>query len=68
MGKTIIPEFIQDDCNAQDLTKALIKVITDKKCRDEYKKNYVEFFKKMNFGDKKSSSEKAVDAILSILK
>ncbi len=68
MGKTIIPEFIQDDCNAQNLTKSLIKVITDKKCRDEYKKNYVEFFNKMNFGDKKSSSEKAVDAILSILK
>ncbi len=68
MGKTIIPEFIQDKCNVQNLTKALIKVITDKKCKESYKKNYAELFKKLNLGDGKSSSDKAVDAVLSVLK
>ncbi|MCR5506640.1 MAG: lipid-A-disaccharide synthase [bacterium] len=68
MGKTFVPEFIQDRCNAEELTKAMMKAITNKKYRESQMKNFDLFLKKMNFNDKKSPSDRAVDAILSILK
>ena len=68
MGKTIVPEFIQDECNVENLTTALMKCVEDKKYRDAFKKHYTELLKKMNSEDKKSSSDKAVDAVLSMIK
>lgn len=67
MGKTIVPEFIQDECNCENLTKAMVKAITNKKYRESQLKNYDELLKKMNFGDKKSPSDKGAEAVLSLL-
>ncbi|MBR1544879.1 MAG: lipid-A-disaccharide synthase [Alphaproteobacteria bacterium] len=68
MGKTIVPEFIQDKCNVKNLVNALVKAITDAKYRESQKKNYDKLLEKMNFGDKKTPSDKGADAILSIIK
>lgn len=68
MGRAIVPEFIQDECNAENLTKALVKAIGNEKYRETLSKNYDEFLKKMNFADKKTPSDKGADAILSIIK
>ena len=45
-----------------------MKAITNKKYRESQMKNYDDVLKKMNFGSKKSPSDRAADAILSILK
>ena len=45
-----------------------MKCVEDKKYRDAFKKHYTELLKKMNSEDKKSSSDKAVDAVLSMIK
>ena len=68
MEKTVVPEFIQNRCNAEELTRAMMKAITNKKYRESQIKNYDLLLKKMNFNDKKSPSDKAADVVLSILK
>ena len=67
MGKVIVPEFIQDRCNAENLARALLKIITDKKYRESQMENYDKFLEKMNYKKGKSPSDKVVDAVLSIL-
>ena len=68
MEKTVVPEFIQNRCNAEELTRAMMKAITNKKYRESQIKNYDLLLKKVNFNDKKSPSDKAADVVLSILK
>ena len=47
MGKQIVPEFIQERCNATLLSKELKKIITNKKYRDGMVKNLEEMNKKI---------------------
>ena len=68
MEKAVVPEFIQNRCNAEELTRAMMKAITNKKYRESQIKNYDLLLKKVNFNDKKSPSDKAADVVLSILK
>ena len=68
MNKTVVPEFIQDDCSVENLTRAVLKAIMNKKYRESQIENYNEVLKKMNFNDKISPSDKAARAVLSVLK
>ncbi len=65
MGKQIVPEFIQERCNATLLSKELKKIITNKKYRDGMVKNLEEMNKKIT--QKKAPSDMASDIILKIL-
>ena len=65
MGKQIVPEFIQERCNATLLSKELKKIITNKQYRDGMVKNLEEMNKKIT--QKKSPSDMASDIILKIL-
>ena len=68
MNKTIVPEFIQDNCTTENLSKALIKAIENEKYRKLQNENYAKFYEKITMGNSKSPSDKASDAVLSILK
>lgn len=65
MGKQIVPEFIQERCNATLLSKELKKIITNKQYRDGMVKNLEEMNKKIT--QKKAPSDMASDIILKIL-
>lgn len=65
MGKQIVPEFIQERCNATLLSKELKKIITNKQYRDGMVKNLEEMNKKLT--QKKAPSDMASDIILKIL-
>lgn len=65
MGEQIVPEFIQERCNATLLSKELKKIITNKKYRDGMVKNLEEMNKKIT--QKKAPSDMASDIILKIL-
>ena len=65
MGKQIVPEFIQERCNATLLSKELKKIITNKQYRDGMVKNLEEVNKKIT--QKKAPSDMASDIILKIL-
>lgn len=65
MGKQIVPEFIQEICNATLLSKELKKIITNKQYRDGMVKNLEEMNKKIT--QKKAPSDMASDIILKIL-
>lgn len=65
MGKQIVPEFIQEKCNATLLSKELKKIITNKQYRDGMVKNLEEMNKKIT--QKKAPSDMASDIILKIL-
>ena len=65
MGKQIVPEFIQERCNATLLSKELKKIITNKQYRDGTLKNLEEMNKKIT--QKKAPSDMASDIILKIL-
>lgn len=65
MGKQIVPEFIQERCNATLLSKELKKIITNKQYRDGMLKNLEEMNKKIT--QKKAPSDMASDIILKIL-
>ena len=65
MGKQIVPEFIQERCNATLLSKELKKIITNKQYRDGMVKNLEEMNKKIT--QKKAPSDMASDLILKIL-
>lgn len=65
MGEQIVPEFIQERCNATLLSKELKKIITNKQYRDGMVKNLEEMNKKIT--QKKAPSDMASDIILKIL-
>lgn len=65
IGKQIVPEFIQERCNATLLSKELKKIITNKQYRDGMLKNLEEMNKKIT--QKKAPSDMASDIILKIL-
>ena len=65
MGKQIVPEFIQERCNATFLSKELKKIITNKQYCDGMVKNLEEMNKKIT--QKKAPSDMASDIILKIL-
>lgn len=65
MEKQIVPEFIQERCNATLLSKELKKIITNKQYRDGMVKNLEEMNKKIT--QKKAPSDMASDIILKIL-
>ena len=65
MGKQIVPEFIQERCNATLLSKELKKIITNKQYRNGMLKNLEEMNKKIT--QKKAPSDMASDIILKIL-
>ena len=65
MGKQIVPEFIQERCNATLLSKELKKILTNKQYRDGMVKNLEEMNKKIT--QKKAPSDMASDIILKIL-
>ena len=65
MGKQIVPEFIQEKCNATLLSKELKKILTNKPYRDGMVKNLEEMNKKIT--QKKAPSDMASDIILKIL-
>ena len=66
MGKRIVPEFIQEECNAKNLSKIIKKTIDNKKYRDESLKNLSIMKKKLE--QKKAPSEMGAEIILDILK
>ena len=68
MGKRIIPEFIQDECNAENLTKAILKILMDKECKRYYAENYEKMIDKLSGESPTSSSDKAAEVILDLLK
>ena len=68
MGKRIIPEFIQDECNAENLTKAILKILMNKEYKKHYTENYEKMIDKLSGESPTSSSDKAAEVILGLLK
>ena len=66
-GKTIVPEFIQDKCNAQNLSKAVIKCIDDKKYRQKMIDGLDGVYKAMKKISGKSASDTAANAVIDML-
>ena len=66
-GKTVVPEFIQDKCNAKNLSRAIMKCLCDEKYRAKMIDGLDGVYKKMKGIGGKSSSDKAADAVIKIL-
>ena len=67
-GKTIIPEFIQNECTAPNLSRAILRCINDKKYREKMIANLSDVRTRISGVGGKSSSDTSATAILSLLK
>ena len=65
MEREIIPEFIQKECNAENLSKEIIKAVNNKKYRENVIKNLENMKKKIT--QKKAPSDIGAEVILDIL-
>ena len=67
MGKTVVPEFIQENCSAENLANAIIKCLDDKKYRLKMIENLGQVKEKMKGIGGKSASDNAAKAVLGLL-
>lgn len=65
MGREIVPEFIQNDCNAENLSKEIIKAVNNKKYRENVISNLENMKKKIT--QKKAPSDIGTEVVLDIL-
>ncbi|MGN0929626.1 MAG: lipid-A-disaccharide synthase [Alphaproteobacteria bacterium] len=65
MGRKVVPEFIQKDCNAENLAGAIIKIVNNKKYRENSIKELENMRKKIT--QKKAPSDIGAEIVLDIL-
>lgn len=65
MGREIVPEFIQNECNAENLSKEIIKAVNNKKYREKVMKDLENMRKKII--QKKAPSDIGAEVVLDIL-
>lgn len=66
-NKTIIPEYLQEECAADILAPALHKLLSDKNTRDQQLSQCQAAINQLGQQDETSPSDKATDAILACL-
>ena len=67
MNKYVIKEFIQKDCTGEKIAKSMNELILNPKIAQKQIDDCEEALKIMAMGSKKTSTQKAVDAILDIV-
>jgi len=65
--KMIIPELIQEDCNADAIAKAMLPLLTNEHARDVQRRELAHVANLLGVNDAKSPSEKAADVVLGML-
>ncbi|MBD5405198.1 lipid-A-disaccharide synthase [bacterium] len=65
MEREIVPEFIQNECNVENLSKEIIKAVNNKKYRENVIKNLENMKKKIT--QKKAPSDIGAEVVLDIL-
>jgi lipid-A-disaccharide synthase len=65
--KMIIPELIQEDCNADAIARAMLPLLTNEHARDAQRRDLAHVANLLGVNDAKSPSEKAADVVLGFL-
>jgi len=65
--KMIIPELIQEECNADAITRAMLPLLNNDHARDAQRRGLAHVADLLGVNDAKSPSEKAADVVLGFL-
>ena len=68
MGRAIVPEFIQDDCNVETLSGALNGLLSDETVRADQARQFDALGTKLGEKDDLTPSAKAAGAVLDYLR
>ena len=67
LNREVVPELLQEDCEPRLMADALIKLLGQKEARAEQMREFREALIQLGLGDPESPSQKAAQAVLSII-
>lgn len=65
LDRAAVPEFLQDACRPENITPALMQLITDERKRHLQTEAFTDFLQRLGGGEARTPSQKAADFVLS---